>query len=184
MRESIERDKGSMEKTCKWSFTKNGFVMIVTGLLCMLEVHNTGLYYLYWNILVFRSPLVPLCSMYILGLKWNVMTRIRMASNIFIFAALYCFCLEFKGLLALPRKEWGNKGFKSKNLALKCYKERIFSSPIEFTSSEWKLTSSALKLTEKKLLWPYSIKWIQGEKQSLQVLLENLQVLLESDIIL
>ena len=36
----------------------------------------------------------------------------------------------------------------------------------------------------KHSLWPYSIKWIQREKQSLQVLLENLQVLFESAIIL
>ena len=35
----------------------------------------------------------------------------------------------------------------------------------------------------KNSLWPYSKKWIQGGKQSLQVLLENLKVLLESDII-
>ena len=42
--------------------------------------------------------------------NWNVMPLIRRGSNFAFFAALYCSCLEFNGLLALPTKEGGNKG--------------------------------------------------------------------------
>ena len=42
------------------------------------------------------------------------------------FGALYCSCLGFNGLLALPTKEGGNKGIKSKKGAMKCCKENSY----------------------------------------------------------
>ena len=41
--------------------------------------------------------------------KWNVMPCIRRGSNSCFFAALYCSCLGFNALLALPTKEGGNR---------------------------------------------------------------------------
>ena len=44
--------------------------------------------------------------------KTNVTPLIRKGNNLFFFAALYCSCLGFNTLLALPTKEGGNKGMK------------------------------------------------------------------------
>ena len=51
------------------------------------------------------------------------MPGIKSGSNYVLFAALYCSCLGFNGLLALPTKEGGNKGISSKKGATKCYKD-------------------------------------------------------------
>ena len=48
---------------------------------------------------------------------WNVTLLIRRGSNFNLFAAIYCSRL---GLDALPIKEEGNKGIKSKKGAMKC----------------------------------------------------------------
>ena len=37
-------------------------------------------------------------------MKWNVMPLIRRGSNFVFFAALYCSCLEFNAMLALPQR--------------------------------------------------------------------------------
>ena len=52
--------------------------------------------------------------------KWNVTPLIRRASNFYFFAVLYCSCLGFNALHALPTKEGGNKGINSKKGAKKC----------------------------------------------------------------
>ena len=44
-------------------------------------------------------------------------------------AALYCSCLDFNALLALPAKEGGNKGIKFKKGAVNCCKERKITAP-------------------------------------------------------
>ena len=51
--------------------------------------------------------------------KWNVMPLTRRVSNFDFFTALYYSCLGFNALLALPTKEEGNKGIKSKKGAIK-----------------------------------------------------------------
>ena len=48
------------------------------------------------------------------------MTLIKRGSNYSFFAAFFCTCLEFNDLLALPTKEWGNKGIKLKKGAVNC----------------------------------------------------------------
>ena len=46
--------------------------------------------------------------------KWNVTPLIWRGNNFSFFAALYCSCFEFDAMLALLKKEGGNKGITSK----------------------------------------------------------------------
>ena len=58
------------------------------------------------------------------GIKWNVTPLFRRSSNFVFFASLYCSCIGFNALLALPTKEGGNKGIKSKKGAIKWCKKK------------------------------------------------------------
>ena len=72
------------------------------------------------------------------------MPLIRRGSNFCFFAALYCSCLWFNALLALPTKEGHNNAIKCKKGAIKCLQKTKIYLAEWYSIFAWIVTSSQI----------------------------------------